>query len=140
MLKWVPYEDVESIHDASILEGGGADGLRDESLLDSALARPRNMHAYGEADIFQLAACYAEAIAHNHPFIDGNKRTAFATACVFLKLNGYNLDTAKADEHADMMVALAQGRLARPEVAAHFRQYSTPIDASASIVPSAKSA
>ena len=80
--RWISRQDVEAIHKVVIDIGGGSHGLRDEGLLESALGRVQNQFAYGEDDIFQLAAGYAESIARNHPFIDGNKRTAFQTADV----------------------------------------------------------
>jgi len=104
--------------------GGGSHGLRDASLLESALARPQNQHAYGETDTFQLAASYAEGISRNHAFVDGNKRTAFYVASDFLEQNGYELQVTKGHEHADMMVLLGQGKISRKEAAAHLREYS----------------
>ena len=75
--------------------GGGAHGLRDAALLESALARPKNQHGYGEKDTFQLAASYAEGISRNHAFVDGNKRTAFYVAADFLEQHGYQLQTGE---------------------------------------------
>lgn len=108
--------------------GGGAIGLRDAALLESALARPQNLHAYGENDVHVLAAVYAEAVARNHPFVDGNKRTAFATADLLLFDNGHQLREAVAQEHAEMMEQLGQGLIAREEAASHFRLHSDPLD------------
>ena len=76
MVEWLGKAVVLAIHDEQLREHGGAAGLRDESALDSALARPRNAAAYGEPDIFALAAAYAFGIARNHPFVDGNKRSS----------------------------------------------------------------
>lgn len=121
-------EDVEIIHDNVIDVGGGARGLRDASLLESALARPRNLHAYGERDTFQLAASYAEGISRNHAFVDGNKRTAFQTSHQFLKDNGHQLDRARGHEHADMMEKLGQGQITRDEAAKHFRDHSRTLE------------
>ena len=121
---WVSRKEVEEIHETMIDIGGGAHGLRDPALLESALARPQNLHAYGENDHFQLAASYAEGIARNHAFVDGNKRTAFATADVFLAKNGHNLDQAKGHEHAEMMEQLGQGQISREDAADHFREHS----------------
>ncbi len=126
--KWVSREDVEAIHEAVVDVGGGSSGLRDEGLLESALARPQNLYAYGENDTFQLAASYAEGIARNHPFVDGNKRTAFAAADLFLTDNGHNLDRAKGKEHAEMMEKLGQGEITREDAAGHFQQHSREID------------
>ena len=122
--RWVSREDVEAIHENMIDIGGGARGLRDASLLESALARPQNLYAYGETDIFLLAASYAEGISRNHPFVDGNKRTAFATADVFLADNGHNLNRSNGHQHADMMEQLGQGKISREDAAKHFREYS----------------
>ena len=81
---WLSKAEILYIHEKAIDAAGGSHGLRDESLLESALARPQNLHTYGEDDRFQLAASYAEGIARNHAFVDGNKRTAFQSADVFL--------------------------------------------------------
>jgi len=122
---WVSREDIEFIHEQMIEIGGGAFGLREADLLESALARPQNQHAYGEDDLFHLAASYAEAISRNHPFVDGNKRTAFATADLFLFENGYQLNKAINHEHADMMERLGQGLIGREDAAEHLRQHSS---------------
>lgn len=124
---WVTHQLVMVIHDAVIEMGGGAQGLRDMALLDSALARPQNQYAYGETDVFQLAASYAEAISRNHAFVDGNKRTAFFVAADFLEQNGQLLQTAKGVEHAEMMEALGQGHITRDAAAAHLRAHSQRI-------------
>lgn len=123
-LHWVTREDVETLHEVMIDIGGGARGLRDASLLESALGRPLNLHAYGEKDIFELAASYAEGLSRNHPFVDGNKRSAFATADLFLALNGVHLEQAVAQEHADMMVKLGQGHITRSDAARHFKAHA----------------
>lgn len=126
--KWVTRQLVELIHEGMIEIGGGSHGLRDAALLESALARPQNLHAYGETDIFQLAASYAEGIARNHAFVDGNKRTAFFVASDFLEQNGYELQSAIDQEHADMMVELGQGNISREEAAEHLRKSSVKIN------------
>ena len=125
--KWISRDTVEVIHETMIDIGGGSRGLRDATLLESALARPQNQQAYGETDLFALAASYAEAIARNHPFVDGNKRTAFATADLFLAENGYSLDQAKGQEHAEMMEQLGQGKISREDAAQHLREHSRPL-------------
>ncbi|BDY17308.1 type II toxin-antitoxin system death-on-curing family toxin [Sulfitobacter pontiacus] len=122
--RWVTRELVEYMHDCVLELAGGARGLRDGDLLESALARPMNLYAFGETSLFELAACYAEAIARNHAFVDGNKRTAFFVASDFLDQNGYELQAAVDQEHADMMVELAQGKMTRADAAAHLRSYS----------------
>ena len=125
--KWVTRALVELIHEGVMEIGGGSHVLRDAALLESALARPQNLHAYGETDVFQLAASYAEGIARNHAFVDGNKRTAFFVASDFLEQNGYELQSAVDQEHADMMVELGQGKISREEAAEHLRKFSAPI-------------
>ena len=125
--KWVTRQHVEFIHEAVIEMAGGAQGLRDAALLESALARPQNQYAYGETDTFQLAASYAEAISRNHAFVDGNKRTAFYVAVDFLEQNGFQLRAAKGVEHAEMMEQLGQGKITRDQAAAHLREYSETI-------------
>lgn len=97
-----------ALHDLIVHEHGGLAGVRDEGLLDSALNRPRNLHAYGAPDLFALAASYASGIVRNHPFLDGNKRTAFACACVFLEDNGRAVELAEV-EVVEQMVGLAAG-------------------------------
>jgi len=122
--RWVSRQDAEVILEIVIDIGSGLHGLRDTALLESALARPQNLHAYGENDHFQLAASYAEGISRNHPFVDGNKRTAFQTAHQFLRDNGHHLDKAKGHEHAEMIEKLGQGQISRKDAAEHFRKHS----------------
>jgi death-on-curing protein len=105
---WVLRPVIEAIHDAQLAEHGGAGGLRDAGLLESALARPRNLHVYGETDPCRLAAAYASGLVRNHPFLDGNKRTAFLAAYVFLALNGLDLAADEAGAAAAMFT-LASG-------------------------------
>jgi len=85
--QWISTELALAIHQRQLAEHGGLSGIRDKGLLDSALARPQNLHAYGENDIYVLAAAYAFGIARNHPFNDGNKRTAYVVSRLFLKLH-----------------------------------------------------
>lgn len=121
---WLDRKRVEFIHQQSIEMAGGSQGLRDSGLLDSALARPRNLHAYGEKDIFQLAASHAEALSQNHPFVDGNKRAAFVAADTFLFQNGYDLQPSKGDDHADMIESLAQSKITREQAANYLKDCS----------------
>lgn len=100
-----------TLHDRLLAEFGGADGLRDEGLFDSALARPRQLLAYGKPDIFALAAAYAFGLVRNHPFVDGNKRIGFSVAVLFLELNGRNFAASEADATVKTL-ALAAGDLA----------------------------
>lgn len=125
--KWITRQQVEFIHEAVIDMAGGAPGLRDPALLESALARPQNQHAYGETDIFQLAASYAEGISRNHAFVDGNKRTAFYAAADFLEQNGHLLKATEGAEHAEMMELLGQGKIIRDQAANHLRKYALPL-------------
>ena len=95
--KWINRRVLLLLHDESLAEHGGASGLRDEGLLESALARPLNLALYGEPDVASLAASYGLGLAKNHAFIDGNKRAAFLAVGLFLGLNGYRLCATQAD-------------------------------------------
>jgi death-on-curing protein len=119
---WLSRELILAIHDEQLAEHGGSTGLRDPGLLDSALARPLNRAGYGEPDIAELAAVYALGIARNHPFIDGNKRTAFVALELFLRLNGC-LFTAGDAEAVVMMLAMAAGELPDNEFIAWVRMH-----------------
>ncbi len=94
---WLKKEAILAIHDRLLAEHGGRAGLRDEALLDSALARPQNLLAYGKLSLFDLAAAYACGIIKNHPFVDGNKRTGFMAAFVFLGINKIDLVASEKD-------------------------------------------
>lgn len=94
---WVSREVVLAFHDRLLAEHGGSAGIRDEGLLDSALGRPRNLLAYGKPSLFDLAASYGFGLVKNHPFVDGNKRIGFATAGLFLELNGYRFAASEVD-------------------------------------------
>jgi death-on-curing protein len=107
---WLPSEIILAIHDEQIAEHGGLAGVRDVDLLDSALARPKNAFAYGERDLCALAGLYASGIVRNHPFADGNKRSAFVACELFLTLNGLLL-TADDDACVIQTVALAAGEI-----------------------------
>lgn len=124
---WVPRVVVEAMHFDQIRTHGGLAGLRDESALESALARPRNRLAYGrKPDLARLGAAYAFGLARSHPFRDGNKRITFLTAVVFLGLNGYELE-ASDDEVVAQMVALAAGRFSETRLATWMRQHMRPM-------------
>ncbi|MDP2810311.1 MAG: type II toxin-antitoxin system death-on-curing family toxin [Rhodocyclaceae bacterium] len=99
MKAWIRIERsvLLAVHDEQLAEHGGAVGLRDEGLFDSALARPLNLVAHGDPDHADLAAAYGVGLAKNHPFVDGNKRTAFVAVELFLVLNGYKLAASDAD-------------------------------------------
>jgi death on curing protein len=94
---WVLRETVLALQEALLSQFGGSAGLRDEHLLDSALARPQHLLAYGKPSIFDLAASYGIGLMKNHPFVDGNKRIGFTVAVLFLELNGYRFQAAEAD-------------------------------------------
>ena len=104
MTIWLSRQIVLAVHDEQLGEHGGASGIRDEGLLESALARPLNLAGYGEPDVVELAATYAIAIARNHPFVDGNKRTAYVAMVLFLSLNG--LAFRPADQAAAVITML----------------------------------
>jgi len=99
MIKWIIPRLVYVVHEEQLAEHGGTSGVRDQGLLESALAWPQNIEAYGnpKPNIFDLAAAYAYGIIKNHPFIDGNKRTGFLLAYIFLRLNGYELNAPEAE-------------------------------------------
>ena len=107
---WLSKPALLAIHGLLLAEHGGATGLRDEGLLESAMAGPLNHFQYGETDIYQLAGAYAFALTSNHPFVDGNKRTAFAAAGVFLELNGHQLRASEPDAVLAVL-ALSKGEL-----------------------------
>jgi death-on-curing protein len=115
--RWVGLRAALAIHDLQIVEHGGAEGLRDMALLESALARPHQLLAFGAPDIAALAACYAGGILRNHPFVDGNKRTAWLLAVTFLDLNGYDVEAAMTDA-LQAVLAVAAGTLAEEAFAA----------------------
>ena len=114
---WLTVEIVKALHDQSLEMYGGLPGIRDAGQLESAVARPLNLIAYGEPSIFELAASYAYGIARTHPFSDGNKRAALMAADVFLKLNGWDLWAPPADATVTFL-ALAAGTLSESELAA----------------------
>lgn len=123
--RWVDKRLLLILHDESLAEHGGAAGLRDEGLLDSALARPLNLLAYGDPDAADLAAAYGLGIAKNHVFVDGNKRAAFLSVGLFLALNGYRLNAAQADATLTVM-SLAAGDIDEAEFARWIRANSAP--------------
>jgi len=122
MVVWLETALVLAIHERQLSEHGGSAGVRDEGLLESALARPRQLHAYGDPapDLADLAASLASGLARNHPFVDGNKRTAAVACETFLELNGARLD-AEDLELYPLYLALAEGKLGEREFAAWLR-------------------
>ena len=121
--RWIDRHALVLLHDASLAEHGGSAGLRDEGLLESALARPQNLAAYGSPDFADLAAAYGVGLAKNHAFVDGNKRAAFLGVGLFLVLNGYRLVAAQADATLTML-AIAAGDMDEPTFAAWIREHS----------------
>ena len=101
--RWISRPALVLLHDESIAEHGGLPGLRVEGLLESALARPLNLAAYGEPDLAELAAAYGVGLAKNHPFVDGNKRVAFLAVGLCLALNGHRLVATQADATLTML-------------------------------------
>lgn len=125
--RWISKRAVLALHDEQLAEHGGSDGLRDEHLLDSALAKPRNVLAYEHnAGLFRLAASYAYGLAKNHPFVDGNKRTALVISVLFLYLNGFDINAKKEDEYVTFL-HLADGALTEGELAAWFAAHPIPL-------------
>jgi death-on-curing protein len=122
-VQWVPEAVVLAVHDEQLAEHGGLPGVRAPDLLASALARPRNLYEYGEPDLADMAASYAFGIARNHPFADGNKRTALVVAELFLELNGHEL-TANDPACVTTFLALAAGELTEGELATWIRDNS----------------
>ena len=113
---WIDPAVVQTIHQSQIARHGGLDGVRDQGLIDSALARPRNLAAYGDPDAADLAAAYAVGIAKNHGFLDGNKRTALVVALLFLAENGFR-GTVDQAEVVRLMEAVADGTIDEPAAA-----------------------
>ena len=114
MTVWLDRRIVLAVHDEQLAQHGGAPGVRDEGLLESALARPLNRAGYGDPDIPELAALYAIAITRNHPFVDGNKRAAFGALVLFLSLNGLELEAPEADA-VIIMLRMAAGDVSDEE-------------------------
>jgi death on curing protein len=108
---WIEERDVLAIHDRLLALHGGANGLRDQGLLESALARPRQHHVYADtSDVVEMAALYTAGIVRSHPFVDGNKRTGFVIGVLFLELHGFDFKASEADATQAVM-ALASGTL-----------------------------
>lgn len=124
---WVLDAVVEAIHKRQLAEHGGGIGVRDAGLLSSALARPRHFFTYAGAEVTlaELAAAYAFGIARNHPFVDGNKRTAFVVSMLFLRLNGQAVE-ASPEELFETFIALADGRLDERGLAEWLREHCVP--------------
>ena len=119
--RWLSSDTAEAVHDEQLAEHGGGAGIRDPGALLSALARPQNLAAYRDPDAADLAAAYAYGVAKNHPFIDGNKRTAWVLARLFLMKNGLKLNYRDAAAVV-VMVDLAAGEISEEELAGWFRE------------------
>jgi death on curing protein len=123
--RFISRRALELLHDESLAEHGGRPGLRDEGLLESALARPLQLMTYGEPDLAALAAAYGFGLVRNHAFVDGNKRAAFLATGLFLALNGERLVTTQADATLTML-ALAAGDLSEDAFADWLRAHTQP--------------
>ena len=120
---WLRKDVLLAVHDRLLSEHGGSSGIRDEGLLDSALGRPQNLFVYGKPTVFELACAYACGIIKNHPFIDGNKRTGFMGAYLFLGRNGYEF-TATETEVVLKTLAVAKGKMNDQEYGAWLKMNS----------------
>lgn len=120
--RWLDKQALLLLHGESLAEHGGATGMRDAGLLDSALERAQNLAAYGEPDVADRAAAYGSGVSQNHPFVDGNKRAAFLSIGLFLALNGYRLAATQA-EATIAVLALAAGELDEAEFAGWLREH-----------------
>ncbi len=125
--QWIAREVVLSIHARQIAEHGGGSGIRDANLLESALNRPLNLDAYTEPDVFDVAAAYGYGIARNHPFIDGNKRTAYTLTRLFLALHDVDLSAGPEDK-VKTFEGLAAGEISEDVLAEWLRTHSKPLD------------
>jgi death on curing protein len=122
---WLDADVLRAVHEEQLAEHGGAAGTRDSGLFESALARPRPLAAYGDPDAAALAAAYGFGLARNHPFTDGNKRTAFVATELFLDLNGFELTATDADCVLTLL-AVAAGQMDEGAFARWLRQHSRP--------------
>jgi death on curing protein len=122
-MRWISKRALLLLHDESLAEHGGATGIRDDGLLESALARPENLAAYGEPGAAALAVAYGFGLAKNHPFIDGNKRAAFLAVGLFLSLNGQRLAVSQAEATATIL-ALAASEITEEAFAAWIRVHA----------------
>jgi death-on-curing protein len=124
--RWISKKSVLAMHNEQLSEHGGSDGIRDETLLDSALAKPQNVFTYAdEPNIFRLAASYAFGIARNHAFMDGNKRTALVVSFTFLDRNGWDITASKENVYFTFL-HLADGSLSEGELATWFTRHIIP--------------
>ena len=122
---WITREDCLAYHESLLERFGGLSGIRDESLLDSAINRPKHLFAYGKPSVFQMAASYAHGIVKNHPFLDGNKRAGFIAAALFIETNGYRFQ-APEEEAVLETLALAAGETSEEAYAVWLERTSVP--------------
>ena len=126
-IKWLSRAAIEIIHQEQLDEHGGLPGLKDDNALEAALARPLHKQAYGEEDVFVLAAAYLYGFAKNHPFSDGNKRTAYLAAFTFLVINGYILEAEQA-VIVEFVLSVAAGEMDEDGVTRFLRDHATPFE------------
>lgn len=124
--RWLDADVLRAIHHEQLAEHGGGTGVRDEGLFESAVMRPQNLALYGQSDVFELAAAYAVGLAKNHPFVDGNKRTAYVAMELFLWLNGLELMATDAD-CVITVLGVASSDIGEDELAQWLRQHTEPI-------------
>ncbi|AGB70689.1 MULTISPECIES: type II toxin-antitoxin system death-on-curing family toxin [Rhizobium] len=124
--KWLSREAIEIMHEEQLAEHGGLPGLKDENALEAALARPLNKAAYGENDVFALAAAYLYGLVRNHPFSDGNKRTGYLAAFTFLYINGYLIE---ADDGmiVTFVLGVAAGEIDEIGATQFLKDFSVPL-------------
>jgi death-on-curing protein len=125
-IRWLTREALEAIHTDQLTEHGGLAGIKDENAVEASLARPLNKVAYGEPDLFELAAAYLYGIVRNHGFSDGNKRTGFLAAYTFLLINGYEIE-APNGEVVQFVLDVAAGHIGEENAARWFRDVARPI-------------
>ena len=123
---WIDAAVLRAVHEEQLVEHGGAPGVRDIGLFESALARPRHLVMYGEPDLAALAAAYGYGLARNHPFVDGNKRTGAVAALVFLAINGIEIEMEE-DIFERFVRSVAMGKLQKPEIAEFLRKHGKPL-------------
>lgn len=120
-INWLTKEEILAVHEQVLAAHGGSAGVRDDGLLESALGRPRHLAAYGQGDVIDWASAYAHGIANNHPFLDGNKRTAFVAAALFLECNGHRVIAAE-EEVVIMVLGLADKSVSQEALAEWLRK------------------
>ena len=123
---WLRKDVLLAVHERLLAEHGGSSGIRDEGLLESAIGRPQNLIAYGKPTIFDLASAYARGVIKNHPFVDGNKRTGFMAAYLFLGRNGYEF-TAEESDVVIKTLAVADGTMNEKDFATWLKENSKEI-------------